>query len=166
MNDLPDKALLPTGMQDGLPPEAANEARAAQHLVSLFDSWGYARVKPPLLEFEENLLFGSGQAMADQAFRVQDPVSQRMMALRPDMTLQVARIAHSRLSQSPRPLSLADRKSTRLNSSHITISYAVFCLKKKNIYTQVKKARCSHSKEPSIHLHLLPIYEHYNVTFT
>jgi ATP phosphoribosyltransferase regulatory subunit len=107
MNDLPDKALLPTGMQDGLPPEAANEARAAQVLVSQFDAWGYARVKPPLLEFEENLLFGTGQAMAEQAFRVQDPVSQRMMALRPDMTLQVARIAHSRMSHSPRPLRLA-----------------------------------------------------------
>lgn len=107
MNDLPDKALLPTGMQDGLPPEAANEARTAQRLVSSLDAWGYARVKPPLLEFEENLLFGSGKVMAAQAFRVQDPVSQRMMALRPDMTLQVARIAHSRLSNSPRPLRLA-----------------------------------------------------------
>jgi ATP phosphoribosyltransferase regulatory subunit len=107
MNDLPDKALLPTGMQDVLPPEAANEARAAQRLVSQFDAWGYAHVKPPLLEFEENLLFGTGQAVADQAFRVQDPVSQRMMALRPDMTLQVARIAHSRMSHAPRPLRLA-----------------------------------------------------------
>src|SRR5262245_64257088 len=29
---------------------------------------------------------------------------------------------------------LGDRKSTRLNSSHLGISYAVFCLKKKNIY--------------------------------
>src|SRR5438067_3251688 len=28
---------------------------------------------------------------------------------------------------------LQDRKSTRLNSSHVSISYAVFCLKKKNI---------------------------------
>src|SRR5690606_40781362 len=28
---------------------------------------------------------------------------------------------------------LIDRKSTRLNSSHVKISYAVFCLKKKNI---------------------------------
>src|SRR5690606_4326914 len=36
----------------------------------------------------------------------------------------------------PRPvLSVADRKSTRLNSSHVKISYAVFCLKKKNITT-------------------------------
>src|SRR5690625_6067380 len=33
---------------------------------------------------------------------------------------------------------LADRKSTRLNSSHVAISYAVFCLKKKNKYTDKK----------------------------
>src|SRR5699024_12077226 len=33
----------------------------------------------------------------------------------------------------PAPISLADRKSTRLNSSHVSISYAVFCLKKKKI---------------------------------
>src|SRR5256885_11014885 len=31
-----------------------------------------------------------------------------------------------------RPLTARDRKSTRLNSSHLVISYAVFCLKKKN----------------------------------
>src|SRR5699024_11658513 len=31
------------------------------------------------------------------------------------------------------PISPKDRKSTRLNSSHVSISYAVFCLKKKNI---------------------------------
>src|SRR5688500_19781610 len=32
---------------------------------------------------------------------------------------------------------LRDRKSTRLNSSHLVISYAVFCLKKKNIYLKI-----------------------------
>src|SRR2546426_9087890 len=37
-----------------------------------------------------------------------------------------------------RPLLLGDRKSTRLNSSHLVISYAVFCLKKKkNIYDDI-----------------------------
>src|SRR5437773_12241987 len=35
-------------------------------------------------------------------------------------------------------LRIEDRKSTRLNSSHITISYAVFCLKKKKKKTQNK----------------------------
>src|SRR5215468_3567876 len=44
-----------------------------------------------------------------------------------------------------------DRKSTRLNSSHITISYAVFCLKKKNKkkknkYLQKKKKKKKHKK--------------------
>src|SRR5437667_6199992 len=46
-------------------------------------------------------------------------------------------LKRSRQSSAMRPLALVlnpssqDRKSTRLNSSHITISYAVFCLKKK-----------------------------------
>src|SRR5699024_12120601 len=35
-------------------------------------------------------------------------------------------------------ISLADRKSTRLNSSHVSISYAVFCLKKKNQQDRIK----------------------------
>src|SRR5437660_4727611 len=38
--------------------------------------------------------------------------------------------------QFPRLLLSIDRKSTRLNSSHVAISYAVFCLKKKNILLQ------------------------------
>src|SRR5690606_41181278 len=40
--------------------------------------------------------------------------------------------AWSGRTYSVRPSSLIDRKSTRLNSSHVKISYAVFCLKKKN----------------------------------
>ncbi|MCW8916269.1 MAG: ATP phosphoribosyltransferase regulatory subunit, partial [Magnetovibrio sp.] len=66
MSDISDKALLPAGMQDGLPPEAAREADAAERLVSHFGQWGYGRVKPPLMEFEENLLHGPGLAMAEQ----------------------------------------------------------------------------------------------------
>src|SRR5699024_11855261 len=50
--------------------------------------------------------------------------------------LQVPSEGHSLSSQPPICLSgtasLQDRKSTRLNSSHVSISYAVFCLKKKN----------------------------------
>src|SRR5256885_7442463 len=36
----------------------------------------------------------------------------------------------------PYPQPSLDRKSTRLNSSHLVISYAVFCLKKKKLYLQ------------------------------
>ncbi|MEM7223894.1 MAG: ATP phosphoribosyltransferase regulatory subunit [Pseudomonadota bacterium] len=49
---------------------------------------------------------GAGAAVAQQTFRLMDPISQRMMGLRADMTPQVARIAASRLAKAPRPLRL------------------------------------------------------------
>lgn len=101
------RALLPAGLRDVLPPRAEWEAQATETLMQAFARQGYARVKPPLIEFEETLLAGSGQDLAGQMFRVMDPVSQRMMGLRNDITLQVARIAASRLKEQPRPLRLA-----------------------------------------------------------
>jgi ATP phosphoribosyltransferase regulatory subunit len=58
------------------------------------------------MEFEENLLSGAGAAMAPETFRLMDPISQRMIGLRADMTTQIARIAGSRLANAPRPLRL------------------------------------------------------------
>ncbi len=106
-NENADKALLPAGMADVLPPDAAFEAAVVERLMARFGAQGYGRVKPPLLEFEENLLRGPGSAMASQTFRLMDPISQRMMGLRADMTPQVARIATSRLKNAPRPLRLS-----------------------------------------------------------
>jgi ATP phosphoribosyltransferase regulatory subunit len=106
MTDFASRALLPAGFADLLPPEAGFEAATVERLMSAFAAQGYVRVKPPLLEFEESLLGGSGAAMARHSFRLMDPVSQRMLALRPDMTLQVARIAAVRLGGEPRPLRL------------------------------------------------------------
>src|SRR2546426_6285435 len=45
-------------------------------------------------------------------------------------------LAHPFGQLPSRSLKFVDRKSTRLNSSHLVISYAVFCLKKKNKKTQ------------------------------
>lgn len=100
-------ALLPAGLRDVLPPEAAHEARVVEALLSQFAAHGYERVRPPLVEFEESLLAGSGAAMASQTFRLMDPVSQRMMGVRADITLQIARIAATRLAGAPRPLRLS-----------------------------------------------------------
>ncbi len=107
MTDFADKALLPTGLRDVLPPDAALEAHVVDRLTGAFGATGYERVKPPLIEFEESLLDGPGGATAKDTFRVMDPVSQRMMGLRADMTIQVARIATTRLAHAPRPLRLA-----------------------------------------------------------
>jgi len=100
-------SLLPAGFADVLPPEAETEAAAIEAILGVFASHGYERVKPPLIEFEESLLAGTGAATADQTFRLMDPVSQRMMGLRADITPQVARIAAARLARAPRPLRLS-----------------------------------------------------------
>jgi ATP phosphoribosyltransferase regulatory subunit len=99
-------ALLPAGLEDVLPPEAAQEAAVIEHLIARFSACGYERIKPPLIEFEESLLAGPGAQVADQTFRLMDPISNRMMGLRADMTPQVARIAASRLAAIARPLRL------------------------------------------------------------
>ncbi len=102
----PHPALLPAGLCDLLPPEAEWEARAVGRVMDVFGAHGYQRVKPPLLEFADALLAGSGAAVAEQTFRLADPASQRMLGLRADITPQVARIAATRLAGAARPLRL------------------------------------------------------------
>lgn len=106
MNDEAQKALLPAGLQDLLPPDAAHEADLRERLLGCLAAYGYELVKPPLVEFEDSLLSGLGVAMAGDTFRMMDPVSQRMMGVRADMTVQIARMATSRLLKAPRPLRL------------------------------------------------------------
>ncbi len=106
MNEPIHPALLPQGLRDLLPPDAAVEAGVVARQMAVLASHGYERVKPPLAEFEENLLAGAGAAMAPETFRLMDPISQRMIGLRADMTPQVARIATTRLAKAPRPLRL------------------------------------------------------------
>src|SRR5690606_34843097 len=74
-------------------------------LVDAMRSHGYGRVAPPLAEFRETL-GGDDERSARDLLRFTDPVSQRTLALRPDITRQVGRIATSLLAQAPRPLRL------------------------------------------------------------
>lgn len=107
MTESANRALLPAGLRDMLPPDAEFEASVVHSLMSHFARQGYDRVKPPLIEFEESLLDGAGGGTSSQTFRVMDPMSQKMMGLRADMTPQVARIAATRLGAQPRPLRLS-----------------------------------------------------------
>ncbi|HLZ68225.1 MAG TPA: ATP phosphoribosyltransferase regulatory subunit [Aliidongia sp.] len=107
MDDTLHPALLPHGLRDILPPDARIEADTVERLMAILGQHGYDRVKPPLVEFESSLLEGPGAAMAHETFRLMDPISHRMIAVRADMTLQIARIATMRLVKSPRPLRLS-----------------------------------------------------------
>ena len=108
MNDSVNPSLLPSGFADLLYPDAHTESYAVERFMALFAKFGYERVKPPLLEFEDSLLApGPGAALSLQTFRLMDPKSQRMMGLRADTTAQIARIANSRLAGDARPLRLS-----------------------------------------------------------
>jgi len=105
-----NKALLPAGLHDLLPPRAAQESATIAGIMDVFNSCGYEQVKPPLVEFESTLAgngANGGGSLAGQMFRLMDPVSQRMMAVRADITLQVARIAGTRMVDVPRPVRLS-----------------------------------------------------------
>lgn len=100
--------LLPNGLGDVLPDETIRRRHIINSIMDSFDRFGYADVSPPLVEYEDTLLAdGPGAALADNTFRLMDPVTRRMLALRSDMTAQIARIATSRMGHIPRPLRLS-----------------------------------------------------------
>ena len=102
------KGLLPAGLSDILYPKAQDQAKKIENLLDVFSNYGYLRVKPPLVEYEETLLSdGPGTMLKDSTFRIMDPLSQKMMALRSDVTAQISRIASTRLSHLARPLRLS-----------------------------------------------------------
>jgi len=102
-----DRDLLPEGLGDRLPQQAwaSQTVRRAAHDV--LASHGYARVETPVLEFEKALASRMAGVQVRRMFRFMDPVSLRTLALRSDMTAQVARIAATGLAQAPRPLRLS-----------------------------------------------------------
>ena len=66
----------------------------------IFAVWGYDYVIPPMVEFLESLLTGTGSDLDLKTFKVTDQISGRMMGIRADITPQVARIdAHSQKKQ-------------------------------------------------------------------
>jgi ATP phosphoribosyltransferase regulatory subunit len=99
--------LLPEGFHDRLPPLADAAARLEGRVLDVAASYGYERVDPPLAEFEESLASRLKAATAKDAVRFVDPVSQRLLAIRPDITAQVGRIAATRMAHHPRPVRLS-----------------------------------------------------------
>ena len=105
-NNSINKTLLPSGLRDQLPPHAAHEASVIEGIIKTCELSGYERVKPPLIEYEDTLFSGPGKEMINSTFRLMDPVSQKMLGLRSDLTIQAARIASSRLGHTHHPLRL------------------------------------------------------------
>ncbi len=84
--------LLPEFVEDVLPQEALALETCRARVLELFRVHGYELVMPPMLEYIESLLTGTGHDLDLRTFKLIDQLSGRTMGLRADMTPQVARI--------------------------------------------------------------------------
>lgn len=84
--------LLPENIQDMLPDEAWRIEGMRREVLELLRRSGYQLVSPPLLEYVESLLINDSEDMDLRSFKLVDQLSGRTLALRADITPQVARI--------------------------------------------------------------------------
>jgi ATP phosphoribosyltransferase regulatory subunit len=87
-----DTWLLPEGVSDVLPAEAARLETLRRRLLDCYAAWGYQLVFPPLMEYLDSLLTGSGHDLELMTFKITDQLTGRMMGVRADITPQVARL--------------------------------------------------------------------------
>jgi ATP phosphoribosyltransferase regulatory subunit len=97
---------LPSGLRDLLPQEAAEQSRASRSVMEAFELCGYQRVSVPAFELADVLQRWMGEHDANALVRFVDPESGEVVALRPDMTPQVARLVATRLRGAPSPVRL------------------------------------------------------------
>jgi ATP phosphoribosyltransferase regulatory subunit len=97
---------LPAGMRDLLPPVARRQGELARRVTRCFELHGYEIVTLPVFEYAEVLERGLGVLASDEVLRFVEPESGEVVALRPDMTPQIARILATRLSELPGPARL------------------------------------------------------------
>ncbi|HAI96926.1 MAG: ATP phosphoribosyltransferase regulatory subunit [Cycloclasticus sp.] len=94
--------MLPEGIDALLPNEAARLEKMRRELLDLFQTWGYQYVIPPMVEFRDTLLTGTGSELALQTFNLTDQISGKALGIRADMTPQVARMAsHHLYTEAP-----------------------------------------------------------------
>jgi ATP phosphoribosyltransferase regulatory subunit len=92
--------LLPENVSDVLPHEARRIEALRRALLDLYASYGYELVVPPLVEYIDSLLTGTGRDLDLRTFKLVDQASGRMLGLRADATPQVARIDAHILNRS------------------------------------------------------------------
>jgi ATP phosphoribosyltransferase regulatory subunit len=84
--------LLPENIADILPSEARKIEELRRLLLDCCRGFGYELVMPPMLEYIDSLLTGTGQDLNLKTFKLVDQLSGRTLGLRADITPQVARI--------------------------------------------------------------------------
>ena len=90
------KWRLPRGVDELLPPDAWELETLRRRILDLFVSWGFEYIEPPIIEYLDALLVGSGEDLDLQTLKVVDQFTGRQLGVRADMTSQAVRVdAHS-----------------------------------------------------------------------
>jgi ATP phosphoribosyltransferase regulatory subunit len=98
---------LPKGARIYLPDEAARKRHVEQSLLGVFERWGYREIVTPTFEYLDVLSTGTDEAVQASMFTFVDRETGRVLALRGDITPQIARIVATRMRDEPKPLRLA-----------------------------------------------------------
>ena len=99
-------AQLPRGARLYLPDEAARKRHVESRLFDVFRRWGYREIVTPTFEYADVLARGTDLGVQENMFKLVDRETGRMLALRADITPQIARIVATRLRDEPKPLRL------------------------------------------------------------
>src|SRR5574341_546386 len=97
---------LPKGAKLYLPDEAAQKRVVEERLSGVFRRWGYREVVTSAYEYFDVLSQGTDHDLQERMFKMVDRESGRLLALRADVTPQIARIVATRMRDEPKPLRL------------------------------------------------------------
>jgi ATP phosphoribosyltransferase regulatory subunit len=106
-DDLRLEHPLPSGMRDLLPPEAGLRRAIARAFLGRAELFGYEIVTPPVFEYARTIERGLGTLDPREIVRFVEPETGEVVALRPDVTPQIARLVSTRLAGRPSPYRLA-----------------------------------------------------------
>ena len=95
---------LPAGVKDSLPDEADRIEKIEKCILSVMENCGFKRVITPFLEYLDVLSIGLGADLRDKVYKFIDPASGRVVAIRPDITPQIARVVATRMRDYRLPL--------------------------------------------------------------
>ncbi|MEE9614574.1 MAG: ATP phosphoribosyltransferase regulatory subunit [Thermodesulfobacteriota bacterium] len=103
---IPSDITLPRGATDILPDEAERISAVEAAALKVFRKYGFQRVITPLLEYVDVLSRGMDEELATRAVKFIEPSTGRVMAVRPDITPQIARVVATKMKDSELPLKL------------------------------------------------------------
>lgn len=109
---------LPQGVRDILPEEARKTGLVESGILSVFERYGFKKIITPLLEYVDVLSLGMGDNLKDRVLKFIDPSTGRVVAIRPDITPQIARVVASRMRDYELPLRLCYNENVLRYQEH------------------------------------------------